>query len=49
MASFDLLWRASTKKDLRGIPRDDVARIMLQKTFDSDEVRTSPANVLRAD
>ena len=28
MASFDLQWRASTKKDLRGIPRDDVARII---------------------
>jgi len=28
MVSFDLQWRASTKKDLRGIPRDDVARII---------------------
>jgi mRNA interferase RelE/StbE len=28
MASFNLEWRASTKKDLRRLPRDDVARIV---------------------
>ncbi len=28
MAVFDLQWRASTKKDLRGLPRTDVARII---------------------
>jgi len=28
MASFDLRWRSSTKKDLRRIPREDVARII---------------------
>jgi mRNA interferase RelE/StbE len=28
MASFNLQWRASTKKDLRGIPREDVSRIV---------------------
>ena len=28
MASFDIRWRASTKKDLRSIPQHDVARIL---------------------
>jgi mRNA interferase RelE/StbE len=28
MASFELRWRASTKKDLRSIPREDVSRII---------------------
>ncbi len=28
MASFEIQWRASTKKDLRGIPSSDVARIV---------------------
>ena len=28
MASFSLQWRASTKKDLRGIPREDISRIV---------------------
>ncbi len=28
MASFDIQWRTSTKKDLRSIPREDVARII---------------------
>ena len=28
MASFEICWRTSTKKDLRGIPREDVARIV---------------------
>jgi len=28
MASFNLEWRASTKKDLRRIPREQVARIV---------------------
>ena len=37
MASFDLQWRASTKKDLRGIPRDDVARIIATVAQLADE------------
>lgn len=28
MASFDVRWRSSTKKDLRRISREDVARIV---------------------
>lgn len=28
MASFELRWRASTKKDLRRLPRDEVSRIV---------------------
>lgn len=28
MASFDIRWRSSTKKDLRRIPPQDVARIL---------------------
>lgn len=28
MASFEIHWRASTKKDLRSIPTHDVARIV---------------------
>ena len=28
MASFELHWRASTRKDLRTIPREDVARVL---------------------
>lgn len=28
MASFEIHWRSSTKKDLRRIPRDDVSRIL---------------------
>lgn len=28
MASFELHWRASTRKDLRGIPPADVSRII---------------------
>jgi hypothetical protein len=28
MASFNLQWRASTRKDLRGIPREDISRIV---------------------
>jgi mRNA interferase RelE/StbE len=28
MASFEIQWRSSTKKDLRRIPRDDVSRIL---------------------
>ena len=37
MGSFDLQWRASTKKDLRGIPRDDVARIIATVAQLADE------------
>jgi hypothetical protein len=28
MASFEIRWRTSTKKDLRSIPREDVSRIV---------------------
>lgn len=28
MASFKLLWRSSTKKDLRKLPREEVPRIL---------------------
>ncbi len=28
MASFEIRWRRSTKKDLRRIPQDEVARIL---------------------
>jgi mRNA interferase RelE/StbE len=28
MASFEIRWRSSTKKDLRSIPREEVARII---------------------
>ncbi len=28
MASFEIRWRSSTKKDLRGIPQQDVGRIL---------------------
>lgn len=28
MASFEIRWRGSTKKDLRRIPREEVARIV---------------------
>ena len=37
MASFDLQWRSSTKKDLRGIPRDDVSRIVAVAAKLADE------------
>jgi mRNA interferase RelE/StbE len=30
MASFDLRWRGSTKKDLRRLPRDEVPRILAE-------------------
>ena len=28
MASFDLQWRSSTRKDLRRVPREEVSRIV---------------------
>jgi mRNA interferase RelE/StbE len=28
MASFDIQWRSSTKKDLRNLPKQEVARIL---------------------
>ena len=28
MASFEIRWRTSTKKDLRSIPREDISRII---------------------
>ena len=28
MASFSIQWRKSTKKDLRGLPRNEVSRII---------------------
>ena len=37
MASFNLQWRASTKKDLRGIPREDVSRIVAAVAKLADE------------
>ena len=37
MASFDLQWRASTRKDLRGIPREDVSRIVAAAAKLADE------------
>jgi mRNA interferase RelE/StbE len=37
MASFNLQWRASTRKDLRGIPRDDVSRIVAAVAKLADE------------
>jgi mRNA interferase RelE/StbE len=37
MASFSLQWRASTGKDLRRLPRDDVRRIIAVATKLADE------------
>ena len=37
MASFDIQWRTSTKKDLRSIPREDVARIIAVVATLADE------------
>ena len=37
MASFDLQWRTSTRKDLRSIPREDVARIIAAVATLADE------------
>ena len=37
MASFNLQWRTSTKKDLRKIPRDMVARIVAEVEKLADE------------
>lgn len=37
MASFSLQWRASTKKDLRRLPRDDVFRIVAVAATLADE------------
>jgi mRNA interferase RelE/StbE len=37
MASFDLQWRTSTKKDLRRIPREAVSRIVAEVTKLADE------------
>jgi mRNA interferase RelE/StbE len=28
MASFEIRWRSSTKKDLRSLPREEVSRII---------------------
>jgi len=30
MASFEIRWRSSTKKDLRRLPRDEVPRILAE-------------------
>ncbi len=30
MASFDIQWRSSTRKDLRRLPRDEVPRILAE-------------------
>ena len=37
MASFSLEWRASTKKDLRRVPREQVARIVAEVAKLADE------------
>lgn len=37
MASFEIQWRSSTKKDLRRIPRDDVSHILIAVTKLVDE------------
>ena len=37
MASFSLEWRASTKKDLRRVPREQVARIVADVAKLADE------------
>jgi mRNA interferase RelE/StbE len=37
MASFSLQWRASTSKDLRRLPRDDVSRIVAVAAKLADE------------
>jgi mRNA interferase RelE/StbE len=37
MASFSLQWRASTKKDLRRLPRDDISRIVAVAATLADE------------
>lgn len=37
MASFNLQWRTSTKKDLRWIPREAVSRIVAEVTKLGDE------------
>ena len=37
MASFEIRWRSTTKKDLRRIPREDVSRIIAEVAKLSDE------------
>ena len=37
MASFNLQWRTSTKKDLRRIPRDAISRIVAEVAKLADE------------
>ena len=37
MASFEIRWRSSTKKDLRSIPREDVSRIIAAVETLADE------------
>lgn len=37
MASFELLWRSSTKKDLRSLPSHEVARIVAAVVKLADE------------
>lgn len=37
MASFSLQWRASTRKDLRGLPREEVSRIVAVAAKLADE------------
>lgn len=37
MASFDIQWRSSTKKDLRRLPRDAVPRILAEVARLADE------------
>jgi mRNA interferase RelE/StbE len=37
MASFEIRWRSTTKKDLRRIPREDVSRIVAEVEKLADE------------
>jgi len=37
MGSFSIQWRGSTKKDIRSLPSDDVARIVAAVTSLADE------------
>jgi mRNA interferase RelE/StbE len=37
MASFEIRWRSTTKKDLRRIPREDVSRIIGEVAKLADE------------
>ncbi len=40
MASFEIRWRSSTKKDLRSIPREDVSRIVAAVAHHTSHINT---------